>query len=91
MDGVEFRAQQLLTLTIVNDTAKSFGMAMNGQNRVCNIAPDGLAYEAGIRMGDTLLAFNEKDIDSEAKLFEAMRQTGNGEKVTFAVQRKEVA
>lgn len=91
MSGVEFRAQQQLTLSVVNDTTKSFGMAMNGQNRVCNIATDGLAHEAGIRLGDTLLTFNEKDIDNEATLFEAMRQTGNGEKVTFSVQRKEVA
>ena len=85
-DGVE-----LLTVNVVNDSTKSFGMALNVQNRVCNIAPDGLAYEAGLRISDTLLTFNEKEIDSEAKLFEAMRQTGNGEKVTFAVQRKEVA
>ena len=91
MAGVELNAQEQLTLSVVNDATRSFGISMNAFHFVCNIAPDGLAHEAGVRVGDKLLTFNEKPVNNEDNLFEAMRQIGNGDSVTFVLERKEGA
>ncbi|EOD19337.1 hypothetical protein EMIHUDRAFT_242958 [Emiliania huxleyi CCMP1516] len=74
---VELTTQERLTLSIDNDTSpeKSFGMSINAMRLVCNIVPSGLAYEAGVRMGDVLLAFNDQQVQSEEFLFEQMRHT----------------
>ena len=67
--------------------AQSFGMSVNAQNRVCNISQSGLAYSAGVRIGDLLLAFNGQDVAGEDALFGAMRALDDGASVEFKVQR----
>lgn len=87
--GPQFHTTQV-TLTVKNDESKSFGMSINGRCVVCNMASDGLAAAAGVRVGDHLLSFNAIDISSEDTLFAAMRAVPNGDEVTFVVSRKSV-
>ena len=76
-----------LTCTVVNDSAKSFGMSIDVRRRVTQMADDGLACKAGVRIGDTVLTFNGKGIESEGDLFKAMRKCKHSETATFEVRR----
>ena len=66
---------------------QSFGMSINVRNQVCNIAADGLAWVAGVRLGDVVCSFNGIEIASEDSLFAAMLAVPNGSSASFKVQR----
>ena len=62
-------------------------MSINARNIVCNMAPDGLATEAGLQMGDLLISFGGAEVSGEEALFAAMLKLPDGEKVEFVVSR----
>ena len=53
LEDVSMVQEMRLTFSVTNDANASFGMAMNAHRRVCNIVADGLAFQAGLRVGDT--------------------------------------
>ena len=77
-----------LTLKVEKDDAKSFGMSINANNRVCNLAPNGMAAAAGLLIGDLVMTFNGVEVSSEAGLFAAMNAAANGAECVFTVSRK---
>ena len=86
---VTLTTQQELCFTVTNDSARSFGMSINGRNVVCNLSPDGLAYEAGVRIGDAVMLFDGESVTDEESLFASMLVKGHGQKVSFMVTRKQ--
>lgn len=77
-----------LQLAVTNDTERSFGIAITLRGLVCNMATDGLAHEAGVQLGDTIVSFNGSPIKSEAELFAAMNAVPHGHACEFVVARK---
>ena len=75
-----------LTLETINKKGRSFGVSVDALKQVSSIAPNGLAFEAGVRFGDILKTFNGQEVVGDA-LFAAMRKVPDNAPVVFEVTR----
>ena len=81
----------LLTLSIVNDKSKSFGISIGPAGQILNISPTGLAATAGMQVKDKILTVDGRElqeVDAQDALFAQMRKIPDAATVTFTIQRE---
>ena len=66
---------------------KGFRIAIYDSGLIANVGPDGLAGEAGLKIGDTLLSFNGVGIKSAKQLYDILGKVVDSSLVTFKVKR----
>ena len=74
------------TLSVINDAAMSFGIALAG-TKVSTVSSSGLGAKAGLLVGDQLLSVNGKSVNDQDSLFALFRGLPHGETVTFSISR----
>ena len=73
---------------IDKDLASAYGLEKAQGAIVSEIAPQGPAEKAGVKVGDLIVKFNGQDVHSQADLPRIVGQLAPGTKVTFDVIRK---
>jgi serine protease Do len=73
---------------VTRELAESFGMEKPTGALVANVLPDSPAQESGIQVGDIILTFNGKEINSSAALPPMVGRTGVGQAVKLKVMRE---
>jgi S1-C subfamily serine protease len=66
---------------------KGFRIAIYDSGLIANVGPDGLAREAGLKVGDTLLAVDGVEIKSAKQLYDILGKVVDSSLVTFKVKR----
>ena len=72
---------------ITPDLAKSFSLADNKGALVGDVIPDGPAAKAGIKRGDVIVKFNEKEVSNMEQLPKIVAQTTPETNVNVEVVR----
>jgi len=70
------------------DLASAYGLDKAQGAIVSEVAPQGPAEKAGVKVGDLIVKFNGQDVHSQADLPRIVGQLSPGTKVTFDVIRK---
>ena len=65
---------------------KGFRIAIDDSGLIANVGPDGLAGEAGLKVGDTLLAVDGVEIKSAKDFYDILRKARDS--TTFKVKRR---
>jgi serine protease Do len=73
---------------VTRELAESFGMERPTGALVANVLPESPAQESGIQVGDIILTYNGKEINSSAALPPMVGRTGVGNTVKLKVMRE---
>lgn len=74
--------------TVSDEVGKALGMGDARGALVSNVEPDGPAVDAGVRAGDVIISFDDKEIKHMADLPRLVGSTKPGTKTTMEVWRK---
>ncbi len=77
----------VLIQDVTLDLAESFGMSKPQGALIAKVMPDSPAQEAGLQVGDVVLAFNGKQIDRSSSLPPVVGSTPVGKRVPIKVMR----
>ncbi len=77
----------VLIQDVTLDLAESFGMSKPQGALIAKVMPDSPAQEAGLQVGDVVLAFNGKDIDRSSSLPPVVGSTPVGKRVPIKIMR----
>ena len=77
----------VLIQDVTRELAESFGMGKPQGALIAKVLPDSPADEAGFRVGDIVLAFNEEAVDHSSDLPPIVGRTRVGTKVPVAILR----
>lgn len=77
----------VLIQDVTLDLAESFGMSKPQGALVAKVMPDSPAQEAGLQVGDVVLAFNGKEIDRSSSLPPVVGSTPVGKRVPVKIMR----
>ena len=77
----------VLIQDVTLDLAESFGMSKPQGALIAKVMPDSPAQEAGLQVGDVVLAFNGKEIDRSSSLPPVVGSTPVGKRVPIKIMR----
>jgi serine protease Do len=77
----------VLIQDVTRDLAESFGLSKPQGALIAKVMPDSPAQEAGLQVGDVVLAFNGKEIDRSSSLPPVVGSTPVGKRVPIQIMR----